>query len=122
MDLYKILQVPSDADVATIEKAFRKLSIKLHPDKANVSTIPSGHVETREEKEAREQRNNEKFAEIAHARDVLTDTKKREEYDRQRRRNARPESSNETKEGRRPHDRKLKLKRAGPLTIAQINE
>ncbi|KAI0508434.1 hypothetical protein F5B22DRAFT_649927 [Xylaria bambusicola] len=59
MNLYEILEVPTDADVAAIEKAFRKLSRIFHPDKANISTIPTGRAETKAEKEARERRNNE---------------------------------------------------------------
>lgn len=32
-DFYKVLGVARDADLRTIKKAFRKLSLKYHPDK-----------------------------------------------------------------------------------------
>ncbi len=69
MDFYEVLEVPRNADVATIEKAFRALSLKHHPDKANVSTVPTGYVETREEREAHEARSHERYVNIVKARD-----------------------------------------------------
>ena len=63
-DYYKILGVNKDASQDDIKKAFRKLSIKWHPDKNQGS----------KDAEA-------KFKEIAEAYEVLSDPKKREEYD-----------------------------------------
>lgn len=63
-DYYKILGVKKDASQEEIKKAFRKLSIKWHPDKNKGS------------KEA-----EEKFKEIAEAYEVLSDANKRAEYD-----------------------------------------
>ena len=63
-DYYKILGVNKDASQDDIKKAFRKLSIKYHPDRNNGS----------KEAEA-------KFKEIAEAYSVLGDEDKRKEYD-----------------------------------------
>lgn len=63
-DYYKILGVEKNATQDEIKKAFRKLSIKYHPDKNQGN------------KEA-----EEKFKEIAEAYSVLSDEKKRAEYD-----------------------------------------
>lgn len=63
-DYYKILGVNKDATQEDIKKAFRKLSIKWHPDRNKGS------------KEA-----EEKFKEIAEAYSVLNDEEKRKEYD-----------------------------------------
>ncbi|KAI1190460.1 DnaJ domain-containing protein [Nemania serpens] len=86
MDHYKVLGVPNDADTATIEKAFKKLSLTHHPDKANARTAPRGRDESAAERKAREKRNNDRFVEIVEARDTLADPKKRREYDRQQER------------------------------------
>ncbi|MGK3946939.1 DnaJ domain-containing protein, partial [Streptomyces caeruleatus] len=32
LDLYQVLSVAVDADTATIKKAYRRLSVELHPD------------------------------------------------------------------------------------------
>ncbi|KAI0405740.1 DnaJ domain-containing protein [Xylaria palmicola] len=78
---YQVLNVAKDADVATIQKAFRVLSLKMHPDKANAATAPTDRTETKEEREAREKRNHEKFVELNEARSTLTNAEKRQEYD-----------------------------------------
>ena len=64
-DFYKILGVNRDASVEAIQKAYRKLARKHHPD-----VNP-------DDKTAKK-----RFQEIQHAYDVLNDPKKRELYDR----------------------------------------
>jgi curved DNA-binding protein len=66
-DLYAILGVPETADADTIKKAYRKLAKQLHPDATGG-----------------DQRKTERFKEISDAYDVLSDAKKRREYDRLR--------------------------------------
>lgn len=68
-DYYEVLGVDKKADADAIKKAFRKLSLKYHPDKQ------IGKTEA-EQKEA-----EEKFKEAAEAYEVLSDEKKRHEYD-----------------------------------------
>jgi molecular chaperone DnaJ len=63
-DYYKILGVPKDADAATIKKAYRKLAKDLHPD-AN----------------AGDKKIEEKFKAVSEAYDVVSDPKRRAEYD-----------------------------------------
>ena len=63
-DYYKILGVSKDASQDEIKKAYRKLAIKLHPDRN-----PG-------DKEA-----EAKFKEAAEAYEVLGDENKRKEYD-----------------------------------------
>lgn len=63
-DYYKILAVSKTATAAEIKKAYRKLSLKYHPDKN-----PSPDAA-------------EKFAELSVAYDVLSDKEKREIYNR----------------------------------------
>jgi molecular chaperone DnaJ len=67
-DYYAALGVPKDADAAAIKKAYRSLARDLHPDK-NPNNA---------EAEAR-------FKEVSEAYDVLSDTKRRAEYDEARR-------------------------------------
>ena len=64
-DYYEVLGVPKDAPDDVIRKAYKKLAIKWHPDK---------HVDDKKEAE-------EKFKEIGEAYSVLSDPKKRREYD-----------------------------------------
>ncbi len=59
-DYYKILGVDENASTADIKKAFRKLAIKYHPDRWG---------------------SKEKFQEINEAHGVLSDEKKRQQYD-----------------------------------------
>ncbi|XP_067936396.1 dnaJ homolog subfamily B member 9-like [Watersipora subatra] len=63
---YDILGVPKNASQKDIKKAFRKLAVKYHPDK-NKDLDP---------KEA-----EKKFVEIGKAYEVLSDEKKRRDYD-----------------------------------------
>ncbi len=64
-DYYQILDVPKTATQEELKKAYRKLAMKHHPDKN-----PG-------DKSA-----EEKFKEISHAYDVLSDEQKRAAYDR----------------------------------------
>ena len=59
-DYYKILGVEKGASAEDIKKAFRKLALEHHPDKGG---------------------NAEKFKEVSEAYAVLSDKKKRSEYD-----------------------------------------
>ncbi len=67
-DYYAALGVPKDADAAAIKKAYRKLATELHPDKNPGNS----------DAEAR-------FKDVSEAYDVLSDTKRRAEYDEARR-------------------------------------
>jgi molecular chaperone DnaJ len=62
-DFYEILGVPRDADDNAIKDAFRQLALKYHPDR---NKDPAA---------------SEKFKQIAEAYAVLSDPKKRAEYD-----------------------------------------
>ncbi len=66
-DYYKALGVPKDASAAEIKKSYRKLARKFHPD-ANTGSAGS----------------EERFKEISEAYDVLSDGKRRKEYDEAR--------------------------------------
>lgn len=65
-DFYEVLGVPRDAEENVIKKAYRKLSLKFHPDKN-----PNN-------KEAAE----EIFKKISYAYGIIGDKKKRADYDR----------------------------------------
>ena len=67
-DFYRVLGVPKDASAADIKKAYRKLAQKLHPD-ANPGDKTA----------------EERFKEVGRAYGVLSDLKKRAEYDEARR-------------------------------------
>ena len=67
-DYYAALGVAKDADAAAIKKAYRQLARELHPDKNPGNT----QAETR-------------FKEVSEAYDVLSDPKRRAEYDDARR-------------------------------------
>jgi molecular chaperone DnaJ len=67
-DYYAALGVAKDADAATIKKAYRQLARELHPDKNPGNT----QAESR-------------FKEVSEAYDVLSDAKRRAEYDEARR-------------------------------------
>lgn len=68
-DYYKILGVDKNASEQDIKKAYRKMSLKYHPDRQ------AGKSES--EKKLAE----EKFKEVAEAYDVLGDKGKRQQYD-----------------------------------------
>ncbi|KAF9164974.1 Type I HSP40 co-chaperone [Actinomortierella ambigua] len=59
---YEILEVDPSCSDNELKKAYRKLALKYHPDKTGGAT-------------------SEKFQEISHAYDVLSDTQKRQVYD-----------------------------------------
>src|SRR5947209_20392216 len=63
-DYYAALGVPKDASAAEIKKTYRKLARQYHPD-ANKGDSAA----------------EEKFKEISEAYDVLSDDKRRKEYD-----------------------------------------
>ncbi|GMH39634.1 hypothetical protein BSKO_07532 [Bryopsis sp. KO-2023] len=63
--LYDVLEVSSDADEATIKRAYRKKALQWHPDR---------NQDNKEEAE-------EKFREVAEAYEMLSDADKRQKYD-----------------------------------------
>ena len=67
-DFYKVLGVAKDAKPEEIKKAYRKLARENHPDQN------PGNPEA-----------EQRFKEISEANDVLSDAKKRKEYDEARR-------------------------------------
>lgn len=75
-DLYKILGVAEDASAADIKKAYRELAKKLHPDRTGGD-------------KSKEQR----FKELGAAYEVLSDPKRREQYDLMRRGGGAPDMS-----------------------------
>jgi DnaJ homolog subfamily A member 2 len=65
VDYYKVLGVKKNASESEVKKAYRKLAMKFHPDR---------NPNNKEEAE-------KKFKEIGNAYSVLSDTKKRSQYD-----------------------------------------
>ncbi len=63
-DYYEVLNVPKSASVEDIKRAFRKLALEFHPDRN------------------KDEGASERFKEINEAYQVLTDSSKREAYDR----------------------------------------
>ncbi|MBI4830303.1 MAG: DnaJ domain-containing protein [Candidatus Lindowbacteria bacterium] len=63
-DYYEILGVPRDASENDIRKAYRKLAMQHHPDRAQG-----------------DKQSEEKFKEVSEAYSVLTDPEKRANYD-----------------------------------------
>lgn len=61
--LYQVMQVDPYADPEVVEAAFKRLALKYHPDR---STAPDAA---------------ERMRELIEARDVLTDPRKRRQYD-----------------------------------------
>lgn len=62
-DYYELLGVPQDADLKAIKEAFRQLALKYHPDRN------------------KEPGASERFKKIAEAYTVVSDPKRRAEYD-----------------------------------------
>ena len=67
IDYYKILEIDRKADTENIKRAFRRLSLKNHPDKN--SDFHNQSV------------NTEKFKEIVEAYEILGNSEKRRQYD-----------------------------------------
>ncbi|XP_064090799.1 dnaJ homolog subfamily C member 7-like [Macrobrachium nipponense] len=65
---YDILGVPEDCNLKEIERAYRKLALKSHPDKFRGSQAEREHM-------------NEIKQKINYANDILRDADEREEYD-----------------------------------------
>ncbi|KAF5284025.1 hypothetical protein FQA39_LY17158 [Lamprigera yunnana] len=63
-DLYKLLNIQRDANIKDIRKAFKKLAVKLHPDK------------NQDDPDA-----DSKFAKFARAYEILKDSESRKQYD-----------------------------------------
>ena len=68
-NLYDILGVSKDATQDEIKKAYRKLSLKYHPDRHTGDTPEE------------QKKNEELFKDVAHAYDVLGNPEKRAQYD-----------------------------------------
>lgn len=68
-DYYEILGIPKNASQKDIKKAYKKMAIKYHPDKAKQSGLDPKVSE-------------EKFKEIGEAYTILSDEEKRAAYDR----------------------------------------
>lgn len=68
-NLYEILGVSKDATQDEIKKAYRKLSLKYHPDR-HTSDTPE-----------EQKKNEELFKEVTEAYNVLSNPEKREQYD-----------------------------------------
>lgn len=66
-DYYEVLGVPRTASDEDVKRAYRKLALKWHPDRAKA-----------EQRKAAE----EKFKQVAEAYEVLSDPEKRKKYDR----------------------------------------
>nr|XP_012603036.1 sterile alpha motif domain-containing protein 13 isoform X1 [Microcebus murinus] len=76
VNYYKVLGVPQNASSSDIKKAYHQLALQVHPDK------------NPENKEAAE----EKFKQVAEAYEVLSDAKKRNDYDKSRRNHTKREN------------------------------
>src|SRR3954454_23123793 len=82
-DLYKLLEIPTQASQDDIRKAHRRLVLKYHPD-ANLN----------------DPRATERFKQVQHAYEVLSDENKRREYDKRFHTSSRGSSGRARAEGR----------------------
>ncbi|KAI0885446.1 DnaJ-domain-containing protein [Annulohypoxylon maeteangense] len=99
-DLYKALEVESDASLEDIKKAYRELCKKVHPDKAEGGNTPE---------------NNERFTQVQEAWEILRDDVLRREYDQYRANSAKDSSRRDEKDGdsgRRHRERKERKERS----------
>lgn len=64
---YQLLQVPSNASIEEIKRAYRKLAQQYHPDKSGEDKLATAY-----------------FRQIKEAYEILSHTKKRQEYNNQR--------------------------------------
>lgn len=69
-NLYEVLGLSKDATTEQIRKAYKKMALQTHPDRLSPQS-------TQEQKKAAEER----FRQVNHAYEILTDTEKRREYD-----------------------------------------
>lgn len=97
-DPYKILGVPKDASSNAVKIAYRRLALKHHPDKVNVSPEQSS-----EQLEEARNRASSIFAEIAAAYEILSDPQKRKRHDHLAKYGPTPESDDVSHSNR--HDR-----------------
>ena len=81
MDYYKILEVSENADILKIKKKYRKLAMKYHPDR-----------------KAGDEKAAKKFREITEAYEVLSNEKRRKEYDYKRENERNPKKNKNNKE------------------------
>ena len=72
-DPYEVLGIPMDASSAAIAKAFRKASVKYHPDKQSAVSNETQRAHLAAQ-----------FQQLQDARDFLQDPTKRQKYDAQR--------------------------------------
>lgn len=70
-DYYKVLDIPKDADEKTIKKNYRAQTLKYHPDKYKGGDLSEAEMER-------------KMQDINEAYEILSDEKKRQDYDSQR--------------------------------------
>ena len=81
MDYYKMLEVSENADILKIKKKYRKLAMKYHPDR-----------------NAGDEKAAKKFREITEAYEVLSNEKRRKEYDYKRENERNPKKNKNNKE------------------------
>lgn len=89
-NLYKILGVDSKASLDDIKKAYRDLCLKVHPDKAEGGSTPE---------------NNDRFAKVQEAWEILRDEVLRPDYD-EFRANGYKDTGNRDKHSKRHRHRK----------------
>lgn len=68
---YKILNIPTSASARDIKSAFKKLSLKLHPDILTSQNLPASELDS----------NNTKYLQIKKSYEVLSDPANKSAYD-----------------------------------------